>query len=105
MGGDKNKAISLFKTKDYSKPEHVKTVYVSGKKQSEENMIKSIGNLYKIKKENDVIKDIIIRDIWALSEKQEERDYYKLIIAGDFWNENYMEYESSGDGNKNLLVK
>ena len=79
------KKICTKNTKyDYSKPEHVKTVYVSGKKQSEENMIKSIGNLYKIKKENDVIKDIIIRDIRALSEKQEERDYYKLIIAGDF---------------------
>ena len=37
MGGVKDQIISLFKTKDYSKPESVKTVYVGGKKQSEEN--------------------------------------------------------------------
>ena len=42
--------MSLFKTKDYSKPEPVKTVYGGGKKRSEENIIKSIRNLVKLKK-------------------------------------------------------
>ena len=44
--------MSLFKTKDYSKLETVKTVYGGGKKQSEENIIKDriiryIRNLFK----------------------------------------------------------
>ena len=55
--------MSLFKTKDYIKPKCVKTVYGRGKKQSEENIIKSIRKLFKLKKENEAIKDRIIRDI------------------------------------------
>ena len=38
----KGQIMNLFKTKDYSKPERVKTVYEGGKKQSEENIVKSI---------------------------------------------------------------
>ena len=41
---------------------------------------------------------------WTLFE-QKEKDYYKLIKVGNFWNNNYIEYESSGDKNKNLSVK
>ena len=49
--------MSLFKTKDYSKPKRVKTVYGGGKRQSEESIIKSISNLFKLKKkENEGIK-------------------------------------------------
>ena len=77
--------MSFFKTKDYSKPEPVKTVYVGGKKQSEENVVKRIRNLFKLKKENEAIKDRIIRDIRALFEP-EEKDYYKPIRVGNFWN-------------------
>ena len=58
VGGVKDKIMSLFKTKDYSKPKRVKTVYGGGKKQSEENIIKSIRNLFKLKKENEAIKDL-----------------------------------------------
>ena len=47
--------MSLFKTKDYSKPKHVRTVCGGGKKQSEENIIKSIRNYFKLKKENEAI--------------------------------------------------
>ena len=50
MGGVKNQIMSLFKTKDYSKLERVNTVYGGGKKQSEENIIKSIRNLFNLKK-------------------------------------------------------
>ena len=53
--------MRLFKTKDYSKPERVKTVYGSGKKQSAENMIKSIRILFKLKKKMIQLK--IIRNI------------------------------------------
>ena len=62
----KDQVMSLFKTKDYSKPEHVKTVYGGGRKQSEENIIKSIRNIFKLKKENESIKNRIIRDIRTL---------------------------------------
>ena len=46
-------------------------------------------HFFKLKKENEAIKDRIIRDIRTLF-KQED-DYYK---------NNYIEYESSGDRNK-----
>ena len=49
--------MSVLKTKDYSKSERVKTVYGGGQKQSEETVIKSIRNLFKLKKENGAIKD------------------------------------------------
>ena len=47
-------------------------------------------------------KDRIIRDIKTLF-KQE--DYYKPVIAGHLWNNNYIKYESNGDKNKNLSIK
>ena len=65
--------------------------------------IKSIRNHFKLKKVNEAIKDRIIRDIRTLF-KQED-DYYKPIKVGNFWNNKYIEYESSGDRNKNLSVK
>ena len=94
MGGVKEQIISLFKTKDYSEPERVRTVYEGGKKQWEENIIKSIRNLFKLKKENEAIKDRIIRDIRTVLEQQEEKDYYKPIRVGNFCNDNDVEYES-----------
>ena len=36
---------------------------------------------------------------------EQENDYYKSIRIDDFWNNNYIEYESNGDRNKNLSVK
>ena len=61
-------------------------------------------NLFKLKKENETNKDRIIRDIRTLFE-QEEKYYYRLIRTGNFWNKNYIEYDGSGDRNKNLPVK
>ena len=75
--------MSLFKTKDYSKLEPFKTVYGGRKKQSEENIIKSIRNLLKLKKENEPIKDRIIRDIRAFLER-EEKNNYKPIRPDNF---------------------
>ena len=79
--------MSLFKTKDYSKLKRVKTVYGGGKKQSEENIIKSIRNLFKLTKENKAIKDRVIRYIRTLF--KQEHDYCKLIRVGKFWNKNF----------------
>ena len=100
--------MSPFKTKDYSKPKRVKTLNGSGKKPSklriqkqseEENIIKNIRNTFKLKRENETIKDRIIRDI-MIAFKQQEEDYYKPDRVGNFWNNNYMKYESNGDRNK-----
>ena len=60
-------------------------------------------NIFKLKKEKEGIKGWIIRDITTLF-KQED-DYYKPTTVGNFWNNNYIEYESSSDRNKNLSVK
>ena len=66
VGSFKDKIVSLFKTntpEKYGK----KTVYGSGnrpsklkiQKQSEDNTIKCIKNLFELKKENETIKDLI----------------------------------------------
>ena len=49
-------------------------------------------------------KERLIRDIRRLF-KQREKDYYKSRTVGNFWDNNYVEYESSGDRNKKLSVK
>ena len=49
-------------------------------------------NLFRLKKENEGIKDIIIRDIKKLFEQQEE-DYHKPVRVGNFYRNNYIEYE------------
>ena len=36
---------------------------------------------------------------------QEEKDYYKPVRVGNFWSNNYIEYESNRDRNKTLSVQ
>ena len=36
---------------------------------------------------------------------EEEENYYRQGIVNNFWNSNYIEYESNGDKNKILSVK
>ena len=43
----------------------------------------------------------MIRDIRTFFEQQEE-DYYKHKRVNNFRNNNYIEYESNGDKNRNL---
>ena len=66
-------------------------------------IIKSIRNLFKTKKENKALKGRIDTDIVTLFE--EESDCYKPKKFGNFWNHNYVAYESYGGRHKNLLVK
>ena len=51
-----------------------------------------------------LIKDKIIRDVRTLSEQQQEDGYYKPKRVSSFWNNNYIEHESNGDKNSNLLL-
>ena len=39
------------------------------------------------------------------SEHEEEKNYYKPVRVGNFWSNNYIEYESNGDRNKALSVE
>ena len=64
--------------------------FVERKKQSEENIIKSIRNIFKLKIENVAIKERIIGDVRTLL--KQENGYYKPIRVGNFWNKNYIEY-------------
>ena len=54
---------------------------------------------------NDIlIKDRIIKDIRRLFEQENDDYYFKLKIVSNFWNNNYIEYESNSDGNKILSL-
>ena len=63
--------------------------------------IKDIRNLFRLKKENKLIKDRILRDIRNLLEHE---DYYKPVRVSSFWSNNFIEYKIIGDKNKTLSV-
>ena len=69
------------------------------KKPSEDNIMKNARNLFKPKK----VEGITIRDFKNLFEQEE--DYYKAVKVVNFCSNNYIEYQSNGDGNKTLSVK
>ena len=88
----------------------------------EENIIKNIRNLFRLKKELNytAIKDInlldkkkttaiidwIPRDITNLFEHEAEKGYYyKPIRVSNLWSNNYVENEKNGDGNNTLSVE
>ena len=64
--------------------------FVERKKESEENIIKSIRNIFKLKIENVAIKERIIGDVRTLL--KQENAYYKPIRVGNFRNKNYIKY-------------
>ena len=113
MAGVKDKIMSLFKTNITS---IIVNHQVSKKctgvqkiprkpriKITEHNIIKNIRNLFKPKNENETIRDRIIRDIRIVLEHEE--DYYKPVRVGNFYSNNYIEYESNGYINKTLPIK
>ena len=75
------------------------------KKEQNYTGIKSITNLFRLKKETKTIKDRIRRDIKNLFEHEEEENCYKLVRVCKFWSHNYIEYQSNGDKNKTLSVE
>ena len=74
------------------------------KKEIDDTAIKDVRNLFRLKKENKAIKNKIIRDIRNLP-GYEEKDYYKPVSVGNFWSNNYIEYESNNDRNKTVSVE
>ena len=68
------------------------------------------GDFSKLKKKEDrnkqkqnetKINDKIIRDIRTIFEQEKEEDFYVPKIVISFLNNNYIEYESNGDKNRN----
>ena len=58
--------------------------------------IKDTRNIFRLKKENEGIKDIC---------EHEEEDYYKPVRVGNFWNNIHNEHESNGDRNITLSIE
>ena len=76
------------------------------KKEQNYTAVKDIRNLFRQEKETKAIKDRILRDIKNLFEhEKEEENYYKPVRVSNFWSNNYIEYESNGDRNKTLSVE
>ena len=69
-------------------------------KESQDKIIKNKKKFFILEKENKAIREKIIGDIKKLLEQEE--DYYKPISVGNFWSNNYTEYEGNSDTNKNL---
>ena len=63
---------------------------------------KDIRNLFRLKKENESIKDRVIRDTRHLLEHEVEA-YYKPIRVGNFCSNSYTKYENNGDRKKNIV--
>ena len=51
-----------------------------------------------------IIKDNLIGDMRILFEQEREEDYSGPKRVSNFWNNNYIKYESNSDKNKNLLL-
>ena len=69
-----------------------------------EDIIKDIGNLFRLEKETKEIKDRMLRDIRNVFQ-QEEQNYYKSVRVSNVWSNNYIEYEINGHINKTLSVE
>ena len=55
----------------------------------EENIIRDIRNLFRLKKETKAIRDRILRDIKYLFENEEE-NYYNSVSVNNFWSKNIL---------------
>ena len=91
------------------------------RERKEDNIIKDINNLFRLRSEIDNSSTKDIRNFSRLKKEketttnkitkgvkllfEEEDNYYKPIKVGKFWSKNYIEYETNGDRNKNLSVK
>ena len=71
----------------------------------DDNAIKDVRNLFRLKKENEAIKDRTIRDVRNLFGHEKEENYYKPVRVVNFCSNNSIEYESNGDRNKILSVE
>ena len=61
--------------------------------------------LFRLRKENQLIKYVIVRDIRIALENEEEENYDKLVRVNNFWSNIYIEHESNSHRNKTLSVE
>ena len=62
--------------------------------------------MFRLEKENNIIKDIILTDIRnPFQNEEEEENYYKPVRVSNFSRNNYVEYESNVHKNKSLSVE
>ena len=76
-------------------------------KEIEQNLIELEESIFKLNKyyDYDDAEYKGIRDIENLFGEFNDEDHYKPIKTKDAFNNNYIEYESRGDKNKNLSLK
>ena len=98
MGRVKNKIMTLFKTikiENCSDPTHVNKVYEGQKKPRTPEIKKYIS-------EDNIVKSFVDRIIRGY---EEQEYYYKPVREDNFYINNYIEYERSGEKNKSLSIK
>ena len=102
MGGVKGEIMGLFnygiiikveRNQKKKKKKHYEKI-----KQSEDNIIKDARNLFQVLKENEVIRDKIIRDIRTLFESEKKKNHYEPVRVVNF-------LTSNGDRRKTLSIE
>ena len=73
------------------------------KKELYYNAIKGITNRFRLEKETKGIIDRTPRDIKTLFEHEEEENRSKPVKVSNFWSNNYIEYKSNDNRKKNTL--
>ena len=89
------------KKKEYNITKNVRNLF-RVIKEIDGTAIKGVRNLFRLKKEID---DTIAKDIRNTFRLKAIKDYYKPVTVGNFWSNNYTQYESNGDRNKTLSVE
>ena len=78
-------------------------MYQKRAKNIKEIIIGDIWTLFEAKEHKErLVKDRIVTDIRTFFEQQE--DFCKPERVNNFWNNNYIEYESNGDKDRNLSL-
>ena len=72
------------------------------KKELNYTAIKDVRSLFRQKKETKAIKDRILRDIKNLFEHIEKGTFYNPVTISNFWSKTYIKYEKSSVRHKAL---
>lgn len=73
-------------------------------KESKNEIVNNIRNIFKVKRKETIIKTISdTRNIF--DQEEDEDDYYRPTRVENFYSNNYIGYERNGDKTKNLSVK
>ena len=75
------------------------------KKEQNYTAVKDIINLFRQEEKTKVIKNRILRDVKNLSKNEKEENYYKPVRVNNLWSNNYIEYESNGNKIKRYKLK